>query len=88
MLTLAEAIKTNRLREFVAQEEKRGIGPINKKELPNRQFSKVFFRHGEPLFVAILPLDYTCVKGIIPFLWASPSSSQLCAIAVNEQELL
>jgi hypothetical protein len=33
MLTLSEAIRTDRLREFVAQEEQRGIGPADRKEL-------------------------------------------------------
>jgi len=33
MLTLAEALRTDRLREFVAQEEARGIGPAERKEL-------------------------------------------------------
>jgi hypothetical protein len=30
MLSLAEATKTGRLQEFIAQEETRGIGPINR----------------------------------------------------------
>lgn len=33
MLTLTEAIKTGRLRQFVLQEEKRGIGPADRKRL-------------------------------------------------------
>jgi hypothetical protein len=33
MLTLSEAIKTERLQEFIAQEEKRGIGPVERKKL-------------------------------------------------------
>jgi hypothetical protein len=33
MLTLSEAIQTDRLREFIAQEEKRGIGPADRKQL-------------------------------------------------------
>ena len=33
MLTLTQALKTNKLREFIAQEEARGIGPIERKEL-------------------------------------------------------
>jgi hypothetical protein len=33
MLTLAKALKTGRLREFVAQEEARGIGPASRKKL-------------------------------------------------------
>lgn len=33
MLTLAEAIKTGRLQEFIAQEEKRGIGPADCRDL-------------------------------------------------------
>jgi hypothetical protein len=32
MLTLAEAIKANKLSEFSAQEEARGIGPIDRAE--------------------------------------------------------
>jgi hypothetical protein len=31
-LTLKKALSENRLREFVAQEEARGVGPANKKE--------------------------------------------------------
>ena len=33
MLTLADAIKTGRLQEFIAQEEKRGIGSAARKKL-------------------------------------------------------
>lgn len=33
MLTLSDAISTGRISEFVAQEEKRGIGPADKKRL-------------------------------------------------------
>lgn len=33
MLTLTEAIKSGRLIEFTAQEEARGIGPIDRSEL-------------------------------------------------------
>ena len=33
MLTLSEALKTGRLREFIAQEEARGIGPANRKDV-------------------------------------------------------
>ena len=33
MLTLTKALKTGRLREFVAQEEARGIGPGSRKKL-------------------------------------------------------
>jgi hypothetical protein len=33
MLTLSHAIKTGRLAEFIAQEEARGVGPIDRKEL-------------------------------------------------------
>jgi hypothetical protein len=33
MLTLSDAIRTGRLREFAAQEEKRGIGPANRRKL-------------------------------------------------------
>jgi hypothetical protein len=33
MLTLSEALKTGRLREFIAQEEARGIGPANQKDV-------------------------------------------------------
>lgn len=32
MLTLSEAVKSERLQEFIAQEEARGIGPINRAE--------------------------------------------------------
>ncbi len=33
ILTLADALKSNRLAEFVAQEEARGVGPVDRKEL-------------------------------------------------------
>jgi hypothetical protein len=33
MLTLTKALKTGQLREFIAQEEARGIGPANLKEV-------------------------------------------------------
>jgi hypothetical protein len=33
MLTLSEAIKNGRLQEFIAQEEARGVGSINRAEL-------------------------------------------------------
>lgn len=33
MLSLARAIKTGRLKEFIAQEEARGIGPANRRKL-------------------------------------------------------
>jgi len=33
MLTLAEAIKSNRLTEFIEQEERRGVGPADRKKL-------------------------------------------------------
>lgn len=33
MLTLSKALKTGRLQEFVRQEEKRGIGPADRKKL-------------------------------------------------------
>jgi hypothetical protein len=33
MLTLSNALKTGRLREFVAQEEARGVGPADRKAL-------------------------------------------------------
>lgn len=33
MLTLSEAIKTDRLTDFIAQEEARGVGPIEREEL-------------------------------------------------------
>lgn len=33
MITLTQAIKSNRLREFVDQETKRGIGPADSAEL-------------------------------------------------------
>ena len=32
MLTLSDAIKSGRLAEFAAQEEKRGVGPANKRK--------------------------------------------------------
>ena len=32
MLTLTEAIKTGRLKEFAEQEEKRGVGPLSNKK--------------------------------------------------------
>lgn len=33
MLTLTKALETGQLREFIAQEEARGIGPANRKEV-------------------------------------------------------
>jgi hypothetical protein len=33
MLSLSDAIKSKRLQDFIAQEEKRGIGPADSKEL-------------------------------------------------------
>jgi hypothetical protein len=33
MITLAEAVKTGRLDEFAAQEEARGIGPVDRSAL-------------------------------------------------------
>lgn len=33
MLTLSEALKTGQLRKFIAQEERRGIGPAQSPEL-------------------------------------------------------
>lgn len=33
MLTLSQAIKSGRLEEFIKQEEARGIGPVERKEL-------------------------------------------------------
>jgi hypothetical protein len=33
MLTLSEAVKTNRIKEFIDQEEKRGIGPADRRKL-------------------------------------------------------
>jgi hypothetical protein len=33
MLTLSEAVKTGRLQEFIAQEEARGVGPVDRAEL-------------------------------------------------------
>jgi hypothetical protein len=33
MLTLSEAIKAGQLKEFVKQEEARGIGPVEREEL-------------------------------------------------------
>jgi hypothetical protein len=40
MLTLAEALKTKRLQDFIAQEEARGVGPVDRAEL-ERAFAKV-----------------------------------------------
>ena len=39
MLTLAEALKSGRLAEFIEQEERRGIGPVQGKRL-HRAFAK------------------------------------------------
>jgi hypothetical protein len=33
MLTLSEAVKSGRLQEFIAQEEARGVGPIDRADL-------------------------------------------------------
>lgn len=33
MLTLSKALKSGQLREFIAQEEAKGIGPASRKEL-------------------------------------------------------
>ncbi len=33
MLTLSKALETGKLREFIAQEEARGIGPANRREV-------------------------------------------------------
>jgi hypothetical protein len=33
MLTLAKALETGQLRKFIAQEEARGIGPANRKDV-------------------------------------------------------
>jgi hypothetical protein len=33
MLTLTEALRTGQLREFIKQEETRGIGPANRKDV-------------------------------------------------------
>jgi len=33
MLTLTEALRTGRLAEFAAQEEKRGVGPVERRKL-------------------------------------------------------
>lgn len=33
MLTLSDAIKSGKIKEFVAQEEQRGIGPADRKKL-------------------------------------------------------
>lgn len=33
MLTLTEALRTNKIADFVRQEEKRGIGPADRKKL-------------------------------------------------------
>jgi hypothetical protein len=35
MLTLAEALKTKRLQDFIAQEEACGVGPVDRTELDN-----------------------------------------------------
>jgi hypothetical protein len=40
MLTLSEAVKTGRLQEFIAQEEARGIGSIDRADL-DRALAKV-----------------------------------------------
>ena len=32
MLTLSEAVKSGRLQDFIAQEETRGVGPIDREE--------------------------------------------------------
>lgn len=32
MLTLAKALKTGKISEFIKQEEKRGVGPVSRKE--------------------------------------------------------
>ena len=32
-ISLAEAVSTNRLSDFIAQEEARGVGPIDRAEL-------------------------------------------------------
>lgn len=33
MLSLSQALKTGKLREFIAQEEARGIGPVEREKL-------------------------------------------------------
>lgn len=33
MLTLSEALKSGQLRKFIAQEEARGVGPVDRKDL-------------------------------------------------------
>lgn len=33
MLTLSEALKSGQLREFIAQEEARGVGPVSRRKL-------------------------------------------------------
>jgi hypothetical protein len=33
MLTLSKALKTGQLRKFIAQEEARGMGPVDREEL-------------------------------------------------------
>jgi len=40
MLTLSEAMKTGQLQEFIAQEEARGVGPIDRGDL-DRALSKI-----------------------------------------------
>lgn len=40
MLTLADAVKSGRLTEFIAQEEQRGVGPINRAAL-DRAVAKI-----------------------------------------------
>jgi hypothetical protein len=41
MLSLSEAIKSGRLQEFIAQEEARGVGPIDRAEL-DHALAKMF----------------------------------------------
>lgn len=36
MLTLSDALKEDRLDEFVAQEEARGVGPVERRELEDK----------------------------------------------------
>jgi hypothetical protein len=40
MLSLAEAVKSERLADFIAQEEARGVGPIDRADL-DRALAKV-----------------------------------------------
>jgi hypothetical protein len=44
MITLAEAVKTGRMAEFIAQEEARGVGPIDRVDL-DRAPPRFIFDH-------------------------------------------